>query len=201
MTDGKPVACDPAIPPASMQEGVELGDAPRRPSRVECGDLPFLIQRDGSWLYRGSPINRHELVCLFSSVLKRDGEGSYWLETPAERGRIEVEDTPWLAVELDWRGVGRDQVLCFRTNVDQIIEASAEHPIRIALDRPHCHPRPYLHISGEPGLPALEARIARPVYYELAALAVPGHCRGRRCLGVWSHRRFFPIGDASTPPS
>ena len=105
---------------------------PRRP--VECGDLPFLIRRDGTWLYRGSPIGRKELVCLFASVLKRDEEGEFWLETPAERGRIEVEDAPFLAVELDWTGCGRDQVLTFRTNVDELITAGPEHPIRIAHD-------------------------------------------------------------------
>ena len=82
-----------------------------RPARgappVECGDLPFLIRRDGTWLYRGSPIGRKELVCLFASVLRRDEDGAFWLETPAERGRIEVEDAPFVAVELDWTGDGR----------------------------------------------------------------------------------------------
>src|SRR6195952_3607554 len=73
----------------------QVGSA--RPPRipVECGDLPFVIKRDGTWVYRGSPIGRKELVCLFSSVLKREADGSYWLEKPAERGRIEVEETPW----------------------------------------------------------------------------------------------------------
>ncbi len=87
-----------------------------KPARVptECGDLPFLIKRDGTWLYRGSPINRKELVCLFSSVLRREEDGSWWLQTPAERGRIEVEDAPFVAVELDWTGDGRHQVLSFR---------------------------------------------------------------------------------------
>ena len=90
---------------------------------VECGDLPFLIKRDGTWLYRGSPINRKELVCLFASVLKREADGSFWLETPAERGRIEVEDAPFIAVELDWVGDGRQQSLSFRTNVDKVVTA------------------------------------------------------------------------------
>ena len=91
-----------------------------KPARVptECGDLPFLIKRDGTRLYRGSPINRKELVCLFSSVLRREEDGSWWLQTPAERGRIEVEDAPFVAVELDWTGDGRHQVLSFRTNID-----------------------------------------------------------------------------------
>ena len=105
------------------------GRAPHaRPPRVECGDLPFIIKRDGTWLYRGTPIGRKEMVCLFSSVLRRDAAGEYWLETPAERGRIEVEDTPWTAVELDWTGDGPSQVLSFRTNVDQVVAAGRSIP-------------------------------------------------------------------------
>src|SRR6202012_1871562 len=103
-----------------------------RRAPAEGGDLPFLIRRDGTWLYRGTPINRKELVCLFSSVLRREEDGSFWLLTPAERGRIEVEDAPFIAVELDWAGDGRQQVLSFRTNVDEVITAGPEHPIRVA---------------------------------------------------------------------
>ncbi len=165
-----------------------------RPPRVECGDLPFLIKRDGTWLYRGSPIGRKELVCLFSSVLKRSNNGDYWLETPVERGRIQVEDAPWLAVEMDWSGDGRHQVLSFRTNVDQVVAAGAEHPIRVKHDCLTCEPTPYITIRASEGV-ALEARIGRAVYYELVALAVPGLVAGRRVLGVWSQGQFFSLGD------
>ena len=165
-----------------------------RPPRIECGDLPFLIKRDGTWLYRGSPIGRKELVCLFSSVLKRSGNGDYWLETPVERGRIQVEDAPWLAVEMDWSGDGRHQVLSFRTNVDQVVAAGAEHPIRVKHDCLTCEPTPYITIRISEGV-ALEARIGRAVYYELVALAVPGLVAGRRVLGVWSQGQFFSLGD------
>lgn len=165
-----------------------------RPPRVECGDLPFLIKRDGTWLYRGSPIGRKELVCLFSSVLKRTADGAYWLETPAERGRIEVEDTPWVAVEMDWSGNGRGQVLSFRTNVDQVVTAGPDHPIRVQHDMLTCEPTPYITIRNPDGVP-LEARIGRAVYYELVALAVPGLVCGRRVLGVWSQHAFFSLGD------
>ncbi len=165
--------------------------------RAECGDLPFLIKRDGTWMYRGSPIGRKELVCLFSSVIKRDESGEYWLETPAERGRIQVEDTPWLAVEMDWCqcASGPRQVLTFRTNVDQIVTAGPEHPIRVAHNALTCEPTPYIHIRDGAGAFPLEARIGRSVYYELVALAVPGCCGGRKCLGVWSSGVFFPLGD------
>ena len=162
---------------------------------VECGDLPFLIRRDGTWLYRGSPILRKELVCLFSGVLKREADGSFWLETPAERGRIEVEDAPFVAVELDWNGDDRQQILSFRTNVDQVITAGPDHPIRVAHDILTCEPTPYIRVRPGVGTPAVEARINRAVYYELVALAVPEWVGCRRMLGVWSCGKFFSLGE------
>jgi hypothetical protein len=152
----------------------------RRP--VDCGQLPFLIRRDGTWLYRGSPIGRKELVCLFASVLKREEDGSFWLETPAERGRIEVEDAPFVVVEMDWCGVGRAQQLTFRTNVDEIVTAGPEHPIRVAHDILTCEPTPYIQLRRGAGRLPIEARISRAVYYELVALAEPAsvHCRRMR---------------------
>lgn len=166
-------------------------------ARVECGDLPFLIRRDGAWLYKDSPINRKELVCLFGSVLKRDGEGEYWLETPAERGRIRVEDAPFLAVALDWRGDGPDQVLSFRTNVDEVIAAGPDNPLRVAHDPVTGEPRPYLMVRRGDGAWPLEARVSRSVFYELVALSVPQRLGGRRVLGVWSCGRFFALGEPS----
>jgi hypothetical protein len=163
--------------------------------RVECGDMPFLIKRDGTWLYQGTPIPRKELVCLFSSVLKREADGSFWLETPAERGRIEVEDSPFVAVELDWCGCGRDQKLTFRTNIDQLVTAGPDHPIRVAHDVLTCEPTPYIKLRDGGGHHAIEARIGRAVYYELVALAEPCTLGGQRRLGVWSCGRFFSLGD------
>jgi hypothetical protein len=180
--------------PGSTQPGLAGSPGPsRRP--VECGDLPFLIRRDGTWLYRGSPIGRKELVCLFASVMKRDEDGAYWLETPAERGKIEVEDAPFLAVELNWTGLGRAQNLTFRTNTDQLVTAGPDNPIRVAHDILTCEPTPYLLLRPGAGRLPIEARIGRAVYYELVALAEPGMVLGRRMLGVWSGGIFFPLGE------
>jgi hypothetical protein len=157
--------------------------------------LPFLIRRDGSWLYRGSPIQRKELVCLFASVLRREADGTWLLQTPAERGRIEVEDAPFIAVELDWTGDGRQQTLSFRTNVDQVVTAGPDHPIRVSHDFITCEPTPYILVRPGEGDFAIEARINRATYYELVALAVPEWVGCRRMLGVWSRGQFFPLGD------
>jgi hypothetical protein len=166
-----------------------------RRSPVDCGDLPFLIRRDGTWHYRGSPIPRKELVCLFASVLKREADGAFYLETPAERGRIEVEDAPFVAVELDWVGDGRQQVLSFRTNVDQVVTAGPDHPIRVAHDVLTCEPTPYILVRTGAGSHDIEARINRAVYYELVALGVREWVGCRRMLGVWSCGKFFPLGE------
>ena len=164
-------------------------------ARLECGDLPFVIKRDGTWLYRGSPIGRKELVCLFASVLKREADGGFWLETPAERGRIAVEDAPFVAVEMDWVGDGCHQRLSFRTNVDQIVTAGPDNPLRVSHDLLTCEPTPYIRVRPGAGHLAVEARIGRAVYYELVALGVPRWVHGRRMLGVWSCGAFFPLGE------
>ena len=113
---------------------------------------------------------------------------------PRRTCRIEVEETPWIAVELDWTGDGHQQVLSFRTNVDQVVTAGPDHPIRVKHDCLTCEPTPYITIRNPDGVP-LEARIGRAVYYELVALAVPGLHGGRQVLGVWSQGRFFSLGD------
>src|SRR5262249_14377296 len=94
-----------------------------------CGDIGLKIARDGTWYYRGSPIQRLPLVKLFASVLRRENDGCYYLVTPVEKVLIEVEGMPFVAVEMKRRRSGERQVLTFRTNVDDIVTADAEHPI------------------------------------------------------------------------
>jgi hypothetical protein len=180
-------------------EGHKLGrqkpDAQPGHEVLDYGALPFLIRRDGAWLYKGTPINRKAMVCLFSSVLKRDADGQFLLETPAERGSIEVEDAPFVAVEMDWTGHGREQVLTFRTSVDQVVSAGRAHRLRVARSPMTCEPTPYIHLRDGAGAFPIEARINRAVYYELVALAESGFVESRRVLGVWSDGVFFPLGD------
>ena len=157
---------------------------------VDCGHFDLRIGRDGTWYYRGSAIQRKPLVTLFSSVLRRDSDGGYWLETPAERGRIDVDDAPFVAVALDVSGAGSSQSLTFHTNLDESVTAGADHPIRVEVDSESGEPSPYIHIRD-----GLEALIARPVYYQLADLAVSR--QDGDMLGVWSAGMFFELGRAT----
>ena len=103
-----------------------------------------------------------------------------------------------MAVELDWTGDGRHQVLSFRTNVDEVVTAGPDHPIRISHDLITCEPTPYVRIRPGSGHLAVEARINRATYYELVALAVPEWVGNRRLLGVWSCAQFFSLGEMPT---
>lgn len=172
----------PEIPPAG------------RRVPAECGAFAIHISRDGTWWYQGTPFTRLPLVRLFASVLERDAAGTYWLSTPAERGTITVEDAPFTAVELTVRGAGSGQVLIFRTNIDDTVEAGPDHPIRVEVDRASGAPSPYVHVRGR-----LDALLTRAVFYQLVDLGTETTHRGATRFGVWSHGMFFPLDDPAGP--
>ena len=165
---------------------------PPHPDASACGHFGIRIARDGTWFYHGSPIARKPLVRLFASVLRRDEAGAYWLVTPAERGRIDVEDAPFTAVELTVTGSGRGQRLTFRTNLDEEITAGEAHPIRVVENAETGEPAPYLLVRD-----GLEARIVRSVFYQLVELGLEEQIDGHHLFGVWSDNRFFTLGRLS----
>jgi len=168
------------------------GSAP--PGQFFCGDIDMHIARDGTWYYHGSPIGRSAMVKLFASVLKRDGNGDFWLETPVEKCRIQVEDAPFLAVEMNIRGTKNKQRLEFRTNIDEIVIAGPNHPIRVETDSDSGEPSPYIIVRD-----GLEALIARAVFYDLVELAEERVVDGETVLGVSSDGAFFALGRPDAP--
>lgn len=175
----------------------EYASNPLERGAIDHDDTPFLIKRDGCWLYKGASIEKKSMVCLFSSLLTRDQEGQYFLESPFESVQIDVEDAPLVVVAMKWRGCGSKQELSFLTNTDECITAGQEHPLRMAKSITRADPVPYLHIRNGKGSFPLEARLNRATYYELMALAEPGVEDGQDVLGLWSGGVFFPIGNLS----
>lgn len=151
------------------------------------GDLDMRIARDGTWFYLGSPINRPELVRLFSTILRRDDSG-YVLVTPVERWGITVEDAPFVAVDFDVEGTGAAQMLRFKTNVGDEVEAGPDHPIRVELDPETGEPSPYVLVRDR-----LEALIDRKSFYRLVELAEHRDHEGASWFGVMSGGKFFGI--------
>jgi hypothetical protein len=158
--------------------------------KTVCAEFPIHIARDGTWWHEGSPIRRKAMVKLFASVLHRAEDGSYQLVTPVERGRITVEDAPFIAIELTVAGEGRDQVLTFRTNVDDSVSAGEDHPIRIWTDEVTQAPNPYILVKS-----GLEARLTRAVFYHLVESGREERVGQTTQFGVWSQGKFFPLGD------
>ncbi|MCA8927743.1 MAG: DUF1285 domain-containing protein [Alphaproteobacteria bacterium] len=175
-----------------LTEGLAANNGPaRRPSGHDrpCVDFGIRIAKDGTWYHNGLPFRRPALVKLFSTVMTRADNGDYLLATPVERGTIEVEDAPFVAVEMRAEGEGRDQVLTFRTNIDEWVRADADHPLWLVIDEANAEPRPYLLVR-----PGLEALIVRSVFYDLVELAEE---QPDGSLAVWSGGALHSLGQAS----
>ncbi len=148
-----------------------------------CGDLDIQIKRDGTWFYLGTPFGRPELVRLFSTILKREGD-DYFLVTPVEKVGITVDDAPFVAV--DFNADGGD--LVFETNVGDFATAGPDHPIRVERDPETGEPSPYVLIRSN-----LEALIDRKSFYRLVDIGEHQMHEGERWFGVTSRGQFFPI--------
>jgi hypothetical protein len=152
---------------------------------THCGDSEMRIARDGTWFHQGSPIGRQAMVRLFSTILRREEDGGFVLVTPVEKLDIAVEDAPFVAVELKAEGEGGAMSLAFRLNTGDLVIAGPDH--RLRFESGPEGPHPYLEVRR-----GLDALIARPVYYELAELALAGG----EPAGRWSGGAFFPMEPA-----
>jgi hypothetical protein len=155
-----------------------------------CGDIDMRIAADGTWFYQKTPIGRPALVKLFASVLKREGD-KYFLVTPVEKVGLIVVEVPFLAVELKVEHDARGQLLHFRTNVDDWVEAGPGHALRFELEATGGL-KPYLHVRRE-----LWAKVTRALFYDMVELGEERVVEGRSMFGVVSGGEFFAMADAS----
>lgn len=156
-----------------------------------CGDLDMEIKQDGTWFYLGTPIGRMPLVQLFSTVLRKDEDGRTYLVTPVERVGIRVVDAPFVAVEMDVSGAGAEQIITFRTNVGDVVEAGPGHPLRFVDEDETGGLKPYVLVRGR-----LEALVARPVMYELVEHGEEIDIDGKAMFAVRSKGEVYPIMPA-----
>ena len=155
-----------------------------------CGDLDMRIARDGTWFYLGTPIGRFELVKLFSTILRRDGD-DYFLLTPVEKVGITVDDAPFVAVDFNQV----DDGLVFETNVGDLVTAGPENPIRVVRDVETGEPSPYVLVRSN-----LEALIDRKSFYRLVDIGETADVDGVAWFGVRSNGVFFGIIPADELP-
>jgi hypothetical protein len=155
-----------------------------------CGDIDMKIETDGTWLYRKTPIGRPALVKLFSGILKREDD-KYFLVTPVEKVGLIVVDAPFLAVELKVERAA-DQILAFRTNVDDWVEAGPGHAMKFVTEPATGGLKPYVHVRRD-----LWAKVTRALFYDLVGLGEERDIAGTRMFGVASKGEFFAMAEAS----
>lgn len=153
------------------------------------------IARDGTWFYLGTPIGRLPLVKLFASVLRRDEDDRYYLVTPVEKVGITVDDAPFVAVDVQLEGAGRDRTAIFTTNLGDQAAAGPDHPIRVIRDPETGEPAPYIRIRAR-----LDALIDRKTFYRLVEIGEHADFKGERWFGLWSDGEFFPFIPSNELP-
>ena len=183
MPETKPSAALAGQSLAAIAKAIEeRGSAPvDRWNPDHCGDSEMVILRDGSWLHQGSPISRPAMVRLFSTVLRREADGSHVLVTPVEKLSIEVERTPFRAIAMTMEGQGETRRIAFELDSGDAVIAGPDHAITVVEEEDG--PSPRVHVRH-----GLEAEISRPLYYELADVALAEDANG-----VWSDGAFFSL--------
>ncbi|MEC7288504.1 MAG: DUF1285 domain-containing protein [Pseudomonadota bacterium] len=192
-SDGKSVISLDDVLAAIAPDGI---DGPLPPVHLwnpeRSTDIRMEIRADGSWWHDGGKIKRERLVKLFSRILRKDADGQIYLVTPYEKVIVHVADAPFVAVRVDRIGeAGQQQGLAFTTNLGDVAVAGSDLPIRVETDPVSLEPSPYVLVRD-----GLEAKISRPVFYELADLAEAYEGSAGQ-LGVWSQGEFFELGPAA----
>lgn len=185
--------------PAAALEDIERGvDQADGKSSIQSwnppfsGDIDIRIAADGSWYHLGSEIRRERLVRLFSTILRREDDGAFYLVTPVEKFRITVDDAPFVAVGMAVSGKGRDQEICFNTNVEDTVTVNTSHPLRFETVGASGEIRPYVMVRD-----GLEALVSRAVFYDLVELGTTHEMSDGDWYGVWSCGAFCAMAPAA----
>ena len=175
----------------TLQAIIPIANGKRKLPPVEtwnpehCADIGMEIRADGSWWHEGTKFSREKLVRLFSTILRKDADGSTYLVTPYEKVIVHVEDAPFLAVRVDAAEADGERVIVVTTNLGDFVEIGSDNPLRVETDPETGEPSPYVLVRGR-----LEAKLTRPAFYELVEMAevVAGE------LVVRSHAERFSLG-------
>src|SRR6476659_9088314 len=128
-------------PPIELQ-GISLNELQRliderrlppvdRWNPERCGHSEMRIARDGTWFHQGTPIHRPAMVRLFSTILRREPDGSHVLVTPVEKLNIEVESTAFRAIDVAVEDQGRERRIAFALDSGDAVILGPEHPLRV----------------------------------------------------------------------
>ena len=155
------------------------------------GVIDIRIAADGKWFHEGRPFRRDSMVKLFAGILRREGQ-EYFLVTPAEKLRIQVDDAPFVATLVERIDENGQQAIVFTTNTGERIIVDQEHPVRVDIDADTNQPRPYVHFRE-----GLDALISRSAFYDLLNLADEIERDGNAYLSISSMGKEFELGSTN----
>lgn len=152
------------------------------------GDIDIRIMRDGQWVFKGKPLKREAITRLFSTILRREEDGDYYLVTPVEKWRIQVEDAPLIAHTLAVSGQGAEQQLALTTNMGEELVIGKAHPLTVGRYPDSDEPRPLVDVRH-----GITARLTTAAFYDLAELVQEINTDDAPYFGVWSDGVLFKI--------
>ena len=150
-----------------------------------CGDMPLVIKSNGQWWHAGTPFTRAKLVKLFASVLKKEAD-DYFLVTPVEKIRIQVEDVPFVIIDST---INSDKITV-TTQVGDHFSLGSMHPIELRNFQESCVP--YVKVRRN-----LWARIHQNVLYRWIDQAKTESDGKMNRLYLLTEKEKFCIGEYS----
>ena len=123
------------------------------------GNIPIIIAADGTWYHEGDPILRESLVRLFASILRREDDGEYYLVTPGEKWRLQVELHPLLVTDVS----DDNGTLVLTLNTGKQVRVGDGHPLFLESRREN--------VAGVELWHGLTALFSRGAWYRLVELA------------------------------
>lgn len=153
------------------------------------GDIDIFIKANGEWLHEDSKIERQGLISLFSSILRREADGNFYLVTPVEKWRIHVEDAPLMVTTIDVLHPGTDQqIIQFTLNNGDHSSVDAQQKLWVETEPDTDAPSPYISLPH-----GLYAKLNRSSFYHLIEHAVE---EGKN-LKVRSDNHWFVLGKTA----
>jgi hypothetical protein len=145
---------------------------------VESGKISF--RRDGNWYSDDERIDNPRIALLFSQSIKRNPDGSYYLQVAEERASITVEDTPYVVKALEDDELGGLVMVLNDDTREPLVPTALEVGAGNVL---------YARVKGGDA----RARFLRSAYYHLSD-RFESDDSGRYYLNLRGRR--YPLGGA-----
>ena len=169
----------------------------------DVADMDLVIKANGEWWHEGGQMTRESLVSLFATILwKEDNNGiiEYFLKTPVQKIRIQVEDAPLLINDVGIVNEGNNRWLEFTTTTGDVVRLDDEHTITLKAYNPtgndtidqqtamDMQVRPYMPVRN-----GLDALIGRNTFYHLTEIGELTEQNGETILTLQSGGKFYEL--------